>query len=267
MYNNYFRNRRLARAILLLLAVVAASCSTPLREVTYLNGIKTNLTYINGPVPDEYRIRPNDQLFIQVISDDPTNAAFLNLINTQGTFGSLGSNNNSLELITYLVDEHGNINYPQLGEINVEDMTTCQVRDIIQGKVDYYLKSASVFVKLVNRNITVLGEVRNPGQKLMVKNKLTIFEALGSAGDITDYGNRQNVKLIRELPEGKHIAELDLTDPQLLVSPYYYVLPHDILYVENRNKIYGAKNMPYAAPLSITASVISIGLLIANLFK
>jgi len=267
MFISHFKRRRMLQTALLLLAAGAVSCSTPLKEVTYLNGIKANLTYINGPVPDEYHIRPNDQLFIQVISDDPANAAFLNLINMQGTFGSMGSNNNSLELITYLVDEQGNINYPQLGEIKVEDLTTGQVRDIIQEKVDQYLKSASVFVKLVNRNITVLGEVRNPGQKLMVKNKLTIFEALGSAGDITDYGNRQNVKLIRELPEGKHIAELNLTDPQLLVSPYYYVLPHDILYVENSTKIYGAKNMPYAAPLSITASVISIGLLILNLFN
>lgn len=118
------------------------------------------------------------------------------------------------------MDEQGFISYPQLGEIKVEGLTTAQVRNIIQKKVNEYLESASVFVKLVNRNITVLCEVRNPGQKLMLKNQLTIFEALGTAGDITDYGNRRNVKLIRELPEGKHIVELDLTDSNLLTSPY-----------------------------------------------
>ncbi len=249
------------------LFLIVVSCSTPLHEVTYLNGIQTEKTYMNGPTPEEYKIKQNDQLFIQVISDDPLNAAFLNLINTQGNTGNLGNSANSLELITFLVDENGNISYPQLGEIKVEGLTTAEVRDIIQKKVNVYLESASVFVKLVNRNITVLGEVRNPGQKLMLKNQLTIFEALGSAGDITDYGNRQTVKLIRELPEGKHVAEINLTDPALLTSPYYYVLPHDIVYVEHSTKIYGAKNMPYAAPLSITASVISIGLLILNLFK
>lgn len=254
----------LSAAIILLFA---ASCSTPLQEVTYLHGIQTEKTYNNGPTPEEYKIRPNDQLFIQVISDDPMNAAFLNLVNTQGNTGNLGSSVNSLELITFLVDEHGNISYPQLGEIKVEGLTTKEVRDIIQQKVNSYLESASVFVKLVNRNITVLGEVRNPGQKLMVKNQLTIFEALGTAGDITDYGNRQTVKLIRELPEGKHITELNLTDPNLITSPYYYVLPHDIVYVEHSTKIYGAKNMPYAAPLSITASIVSIGLLVLNLFR
>lgn len=253
--------------ILGIFALLIASCSTPLQEVTYLNGVQTDLTYTNGPMPKVYKIRPNDQLFIQVISDDPLNAAFLNLTNMQSSTGSMGSSANSLELVTYLVDEEGNIEYPYLGQINVEGLTVLEVNNKIQEKVDTYLESASVFVKLVNRNITVLGEVKSPGQQLMVKNQLTIFEAIGTAGDITDYGNRKNIKLIRELPEGKHIVSLDLTDPQVMFSPYYYVLPHDIIYVEHSTKIYGAKNMPYAAPLSITASVISIGLLILNLFK
>jgi polysaccharide biosynthesis/export protein len=263
--NKPFRKQSIFSLTFLLL--ISISCSTPLTQVTYLHGIDPNSTWESGPKPEEYQVRPNDQLFIQVISDDPLNAAFLNLVNMQGNSGNLGSSANSLELITFLVDEQGNISYPQLGEINVEGLTTAQVRDIIQKKVNVYLESASVFVKLVNRNITVLGEVRNPGQKLMIKNQLTIFEALGTAGDITDYGNRMKVKLIREIPEGKHIAELDLTDPNLLSSPYYYVLPHDIIYVEYSTKIYGAKNLSYAAPISITASVISIGLLVLNLFK
>ncbi|MCD6354505.1 MAG: polysaccharide biosynthesis/export family protein, partial [Prolixibacteraceae bacterium] len=227
----------------------------------------TKLTYTNGPLPEEYHIRPNDQLFIQVISDDPLNAAFLNLMSTQGSIGSYGSTTNGLELITYLVDEQGKIAYPQLGEITVMGLTTSEVRDLIQKEVDKYLESASVFVKLVNRTVTLLGEVRAPGQKLMVKNQLSIFEALGAAGDITDYGNRQAVKLIRETPEGKHVIELDLTDPQIILSPYYYILPHDVIYVPNKTKVYGAKNLPYSAPLSITASIISIGLLVINLFR
>ena len=242
-----------------------SSCSTPLQKLTYLNGIQPDQTYQNGPAPAEYRIRPNDQLFIQVISDDPVNAAFLNLVVPGSTSGSMGNSTNSMELITFLVDDAGKISYPQFGDILVEGKTVAEVRDIIQKKVEAYLESASVFVKLVNRNITILGEVSQPGQKVMVKNQLTIFEALGAAGDITDYGNRQNVKLIRELPTGKYIAQLDLTNPNLIDSPYYYVLPHDIIYVEHSTKVYGAKNLSYAAPISITASIISIGLLILNL--
>lgn len=249
-----------------IIMLLISACSTPLNKLTYINGIPTGETFESGPVPEEYRIRPNDLLFIQVISDNPQNAAFLNIISTESSRGSYGSSVNSLELITYLVNSAGEISYPQLGIIQVEGSTVSEIQDIIQQKVDSYLESASVFVKLVNRNITVLGEVNQPGQKLMVKNRLTIFEALGAAGDVSDYGNRQTVKLIRELPEGKHIEELDLTNPDIIFSPYYYVLPHDIIYVEHSTRVYGAKNLAYTAPISITASIISIGLLILNLF-
>ena len=251
----------------MLVALFATSCKAPvpLEEINYMYGIQTGQTYENGPSPDEYKIRPDDQLFIQVISDDPLNAAFLNLTGAQG-LTSASSTDNGLELITYLVDNAGNINYPQLGEIHVGDIRIGEVQDIIQKGVDKYLQSASVFVKLVNRNITVLGEVKAPGQKLMVKNQLTIFEALGTAGDLTDWGNRKNVKVIRELPEGKYIAELDLTAPDVIQSPYYYILPHDIVYVEHRDKVYGDKNVAYGQRLSLGLSVLSAVLLITNLF-
>jgi len=202
-------------------------------------------------------------LYIRVISDDPLNAAFLNLT---GQESANYASSESMELITYLVDEKGNINYPQLGEIHVGDLMVGDVRDIVQKGVDKYLQSSSVFVKLVNRNITVLGEVRSPGQKLMVKNQLTIFEAIGTAGDLTDWGNRRNVKVLRQISGGKHIAELDLTSPDVIKSPYYYILPNDIVYVEHRDKVYGDKNVAYGQRLMIGLSVISTLLLIANLF-
>ncbi len=247
------------------MVILFHSCKTPttLDKIVYMYGIETNKTYQSGPVPEEYRIRPNDQLYISVISDDPSNAAFLNLTGAQTTNYATSE---SVELITYLVDDKGNINYPQLGEIHVGNLMIGDVRDIIQKGVNKYLQSSSVFVKLVNRNITVLGEVRSPGQKLMVKNQLTIFEAIGTAGDLTDWGNRQNVKVLREISGGKHIAELDLTSPDLIKSPYYYILPNDIVYVEHRDKVYGDKNVAYGQRLTIGLSVISTLLLIANLF-
>lgn len=256
------------RQILLFVIVLfmVSSCSTPLQELTYLNEIETGISYENGPLPEEYRIRSSDQLFIQVISDDPLNAAFLNLINAQSS-GSMGSSPSSMELITFLVDDQGYIDYPQLGKIRVKGLNTAEIREVIQKGVDKYLESASVFVKLVNRTLTVLGQVGQPGQKLMVKNQLTIFEALGAAGDITDWGNRRNIKLIREIPDGKHIEELDLTDPNIINSPYYYVLPHDVVYVEYSTKVYGAKNMSYTTPISIATSLVSIGVLLLTFFK
>jgi polysaccharide export outer membrane protein len=250
---------------LALLILLAASCTTPLKEVTYLNGINSGKDYPNGPVPDEYTIRANDQLFIQVISDNPLDVAFLNLNNASGA-SSMGSSTNSMELITYLVNEYGAIDYPYLGELKVKDLTIPEVKTLIQKEVDKYLTGAAVFVKQVNRTITVLGEVAQAGQQTMISNKLTIFEALGTAGDINDWGNRQTVKLVRETDTGKFIGELDLTDPNLINSPYYYILPHDVIYVEHRTKIYGAKNLSFATPVTIATSLVTIGLLIANLF-
>jgi len=259
--------KRICFPVLLLVMLFVVSCNPPttLDKVTYLNGINIGETYTTGPVPDEYSIRPNDQLYIQVISDDPVNAAFLNLNNVQN-ISSAGSSSGNLELITYLVDNEGNIEYPQLGKIHVGGLMTGEVREIIQKGVDKYLQSASVFVKLVNRSITVLGEVRAPGQQLMVKNQLTIFEALGTAGDITDWGNFQNVKIIREVPEGRYIGQLDLTVPDVIKSQYYYVLPNDIVYVERRDKVFGDKNVAFGQRLSLGLSVISIALLTLNLF-
>jgi len=248
---------------LLLIGLLAAvSCTTPLKEITYMNGIQTDILHPDGPVPETYRIRQNDLLYITVIGDDPANTAFLNLVQGQ-TAGSM----QNMDLVTYIVDEAGKIWFPQLGELEVEGHTVTEVRDGLQKYVNKYMDNASVFVKLVNRSITILGEVRSPGQQLMIKNKLTIFEALGLAGDINDFGNRRAVKLIRETPSGKQVSTIDLTDPQLITSRNYYILPHDVLYVEPTTKIYGRKTMPFGTGFSLVFSTISTTLLLINFLK
>ena len=247
----------------LLILLLATSCTTPLHEVTYMYNVETGRNYSKENFPDVYRICPNDQLFIQVISDDPSNVAFLNLISAERT--SMSSNNT--ELITYLVDENGKISYPQLGEIHVAGLTLGEIRDILQEKVNRYLDNTSVFVKHVNRTLTVLGEVRNPGQQSMEKNRLTIFEALGTAGDLTDWGNRKTVKLIRETNQGTFVAMVDLTSPEIMYSPYYYIMPHDVLYVEPQRKVFGAKTAPFNTPFSLASTVITTVILILNLIK
>lgn len=255
--------------ILLFFAVVFifSSCTTPLQDLVYMNSIKTGTTYESGPRPDDYHIRTDDQLFIQVISDDPSSVVIFNITNTQLGNGSVGSSTNSMELITYLVDVDGKITFPQLGKLNVGGLTVDEVTALVQKGVDQYLKGASVFVKLVNRSITVLGEVVQPGQKPMVKNQLTIFEAIGSAGGVNDWGNRKNIRVIRETPQGKLVAELNLTDPGVINSPYYYVLPHDVILVDPSEKVYGSKTMPWATPISLSVALISTLVLVLNLFK
>lgn len=250
------------KLILLMVLFGVVSCTTPLREITYMHGIEAQRVYPDGPVPDTYRIRPNDLLYITVIGDDPANTAFLNLVQTQGNISG-----QSLELVTYVVDEEGKIWFPQFGEVDVAGFTVTEIRDGLQKMVDQYMEHASVFVKNVGRSLTVLGEVHSPGQHVMNKNKLSIFEALGLAGDINDFGNRSNVQLIRETPAGKQVAELNLTDPELIHSPYYYVLPHDVIYVKPSSKLYGRKTMPFGTGFSLVFSTISTTLLLINFFK
>jgi polysaccharide export outer membrane protein len=172
-----------------------------------------------------------------------------------------------MELITYLVNEEGKIAFPQLGDLQVGGLTVEEVTVVIQKGVNRYLEGASIFVKLVNRSITVMGEVIQPGQKLMVKNQLTIFEALGAAGGLNDWGNRKNIKLVRETPAGKLVGEINLLDPGVINSPYYYIVPHDVIVVEPDKKVYGAKTLPWAAPLGVATSLVSIALSIVTLFR
>jgi len=246
---------------LFIFVILAASCSRPLQETTFMYGIRDSV-YPGGLVPDEYKIGVNDQLYIQVIADDPQNAAFLNLI--QPDRANMSGNNT--ELITYIVDENGDIYFLLLGKIHVAGMTVKEVRKLLQEKVDQYLDNTAVFVKLVGRNITVLGEVDHPGQHAMVKNRLSIFEAIGTAGDITDWADFKEVTLIREMPEGKLVTHIDLLSPDLVNSPYYYILPNDVLYVKMDKKVRGEKNLSPFSGVFLALSVISTALLIANLF-
>lgn len=244
------------------MVITFASCTTPLQEITYLNNIQTGTTYPGGPMPDVYKIRSSDLLYIHVIGDDPASVAFLNLM--PATFSGYSS---EMDLVTFIVDEVGDIVYPKFGRLHVAGKTVDQIREEIQIEVNKFMEDASVFVKLVNRTITVLGEVRSPGQHPMVKNQLSVFEAIGTAGDITDFGNRRAIKLIRETPAGKEVASIDLTDPDLISSPYYYVLPHDILYVEPSTKVYGRKTMPFGTGVGLVFSTISTALLLINYLK
>src|SRR5690554_2840194 len=118
--------------LILIAILVVASCSTPLKKVTYMHGINPEELYEHAPIPDDYRIRPNDHLYIRIIGVDPNNVAFLNLIGAQTTSISPGS----LELITYLVDESGDILYPFLGKINVENKTLTEIQNQLQNEVD-----------------------------------------------------------------------------------------------------------------------------------
>jgi polysaccharide export outer membrane protein len=174
------------------------------------------------------------------------------------------SNPGNLFLEGYSVDDLGRVNLPILGLLTVKDLTMDEVQNLIQTNANKFLKNATVVVKLISFKITVLGEVNNPGYHYVYNNQATILEALGLAGDLTIFASRKDVRLIRAVPRGSEVVLLDLKDPELLRSKYFYLMPNDVLYVEPlraRSKRSNLEN------LTLVFSAITTAVLILNYFE
>ena len=166
--------------------------------------------------------------------------------------------------MSYSIDKDGYLLLPVIGNIFVKDKTLSQVSVILRDSLNHVLNQPIVSVKLVNRYVSILGEVRNPGHYPYSQEKLSIYDAIGLAGDITDYGNRDKVILVRN-ENGENIRiNLDLTRSEILASEFYYLRPNDIVYVKPlRNKFWGMRQFPF----SILFSTITTGLLIYNIIQ
>lgn len=248
---------------LFIIFLLFPSCITQ-RNVEYLQeNVDKSQTY-NEAVFNEYKLKPKDELYIQISSlDDPSARIFSSTGNQQ--FINVGSiQPYGASLISYTVDNGGNILLPVIGLIAVKDQTIDQVSEIITNSLIKILSHPMVSVKLVNRNVTVLGEVQRPGQYSYFLDKVTIYEAIGLAGDMTDYGNRNEVILIRN-ENGKNLRiPLNLTQSEMLASNYLYVSPNDIIYVKPlRKKYWAMRQFPY----DVLLSAITAGILLYSVVK
>ena len=211
-------------------------------------------------VKSNYRLQTNDILSVKVKSSTDANVSDLfNITTTTQAPNFITPGNLFLE--GYFIDSDGNITLPIIGTFPVKDLTIEQARDTIQAKADRYLKNATVIVKLISFKVTVLGEVRNPGYHYVYNNQVTILEALGLAGDLTSVARRKNVKLIRQTQTGSEVVLLDLTNPDLLKSKYFYLLPNDALYVEPLKARSGRLNLEH---LTLLFSAATTAILILN---
>jgi len=178
-----------------------------------------------------YRLQTADVISVHIKGTTETDGAN-NIFNIHTREGGMFTTPGSLFLEGYTIDVNGKINLPIIGEVVVNNFTIEEVQKIIQELANKYLNRSTVIVKLTSFKVTVLGEVRNPGYLYVFNNQVNVFETLGLAGDLTQFANRKNIKLIRQMPEGSQVILLDLTDPRLLSSEYFYLMPNDILYVE-----------------------------------
>jgi polysaccharide export outer membrane protein len=241
----------------LILFILLASCITQ-RDLEYLQGDSPGQVSFKEATIDEYRLKPDDELYIQISSiDDPASNVF------SATSGQQIMNIGAIQpygasLVSYKVSKEGFIFLPVIDPIPAQGKTVSQVGEAIRESLSKILNQPMVTVKLVNRFISVLGEVKNPGHFAYSQDKLTIFDALGLAGDISEFGNRKEVVLTRN-ENGENIKiEIDLTRSDILSSGYYYMRPNDLVYVKPMHKkFWGMKEFPYNIIISsITAAIL-----------
>lgn len=207
-------------------------------------------------------IKPDDVLMIIVSSENPEVADPYNL-------KSVVLQSNSEEAIqtqrtqTYIVDVDGNIEFPILGKIKLGGLTKQGAVDYLKGILKEHVKDAVINMRILNFEITVLGEVKNPGTFTVSSERITLLEAIGKAGDLTIYGKRKNILLIRDENGVKSTHRIDLTKSDFINSPYYYLAQNDVVYVEpNKTKINSSAVGPNIAvgisALSLVVTIIAL---------
>jgi len=213
--------------------ILLTSCKTTTNTITYFQDLDNQSTAVTGKAVNYTpRIAPDDQLSITVSGMDPNAVAAFNI--PLASYLAPGETHvtSTPVLHTYLVNSHGEIDFPVLGKLQIADMTRSELIDMMTEKISAYVKSPIVTIQIRNFKVSVLGEVNKPGTVNVPNERLSILDALGMAGDLTIYGNRTNILLIRDNNGEKEYHRFDLTSAETLTSPYYYLQQNDVLYVE-----------------------------------
>ncbi len=255
------KKKLLLRNTLLLLVVILsfASCVTN-KKTTYLQVLKDQLDTLDVVRPESYLIRPGDELYIKIEPLSPDAEQFLDA----GESSSSSALTQSLYLRSYDVYADSCIDYPYIGKVKVAGLTTRQVRKTMEDAMrEFVLKDGKVTVKLVNKYVSVLGAVGSPGKYTIYKEGLNIFQMIAMAGDVSTYGNREMVKLIREVDGEIIVKEFDLRRNDILGSEFYYVQPNDVIYIEKmKGQFFRMEN--FSSFLTTVTSSLSFLLLVLS---
>lgn len=236
-----------------LFLLVLCSCVNTRKAVYFVD--QQDATLNSSVTIPQTVISQNDLLSITVSSLNPSASAVFNAPNVVYQNNTTNSNAGPVQASGYLVDEDGNIQFPILGSIKAAGLTETQLRSqISKGILDRkLLVDPIVTVRHLNFKVTVLGEVGNPTVVNVPSEKITLLEALGLAGDITVYGKRDNVMVIREESGRKIIKRLDLNKSEIFNSPYYYLRSGDIVYVEpNKARVAGSSRATQLLPIILS---------------
>ncbi|MCB7481343.1 polysaccharide biosynthesis/export family protein [Christiangramia sediminis] len=219
--------------LFLFAAILALTSCVSTKQMSYLQEYEEEADSIIQVerLRKPYRIQVGDLLSIRVKALDQELVGMFNPISEANPNATTEQN---VYFDGFTVDDHGNIRVPTMGEINVLGFTEKEVREKIEKKLleEYFKEEANIFVtvKLAGIRYTTLGEI-SQGSQVVYKEQLTIMEAIANAGGITDYGDRENVQIIRQYPQGEEVHTIDVTDIDALSSPYYYIQPNDMIVV------------------------------------
>lgn len=248
---------------LAILTLGLSSCNTSKTVLPYFSDI---VEIAEGTIPPtDYIpiIQPDDELYISVSAEYPEAAAEYNLPFVNPAMRDAITQQTNPRTPTYIVNEHGDIDFPVLGTLHVAGMTTEELKNKLVADISKNVKDPIVMVRLTNFTIIVAGEVRSPKPVKVNRSRITILDALAEAGDLTEYGERSNVLVIREEEGVRKFAHLNLNSSEILTSPYFYLKQNDYVYVapnkvRQANSKYNQNNSFKLSLASTITSAISV---------
>ena len=253
-----------------LLCTVSAISCTSYKNAAYFQdfdaaSIKTSVKPANFKSPV---IQPDDILSVTIQTIDNDINAILNSSNAAAQAVATSTAGIQQTITGYLVDKNGEIELPFAGKIKIQSLTTVEAKEHIRKEISKYVKDPIVNVKFSNFKITVLGEVARPATYIVPNEKVGLLDALGLAGDLTMYGRRENVVLIRDSANGeKNMIHLNLNSKDIISSPYYYLQPNDVIYVEPNKYKVASIDAIRNRNITLIASALSVLLVAATQIK
>lgn len=238
------------------IGVLSVSSCAPRAKIAYMQNIESL-----GSATDhtfESKVQPDDLLLIIVSADDPEAVVPFNLTTRMTSNPENPGMGGQQSQQLYLVDSQGYIDFPSLGRLKLGGLTRSQVMDTLQSKLNPYLKNPILNFRITNYKIVVEGEVARPGVHRIASERITLLEALALSGDLTIYGKRDNILVIREQDGQRTHARVDITKSDFINSPYYYLSQNDVVYVEpNKTRV----NASVVGP-NITVGLTALSLVI-----
>ncbi len=261
MYRNY-------RALLLLLVVTTFGCVSN-KNIAYFQDIQAvdQAKLENAAAFIEPVIQPDDILSINIFTLDQKSGAIVNQAASTPLLGGNTATASSSQINGFLVDKNGEIELALSGKIKVAGLTTYKARELVREVVSKNYKEPNVQLRFANFKISVLGEVNAPSAYTLPNEKVTILDALSLAGDLTIYGKRENVLIVRDNNGQKEFARLNLNSSEIFNSPFYYLKQNDVVYIEPNKQKIAASNSTQIQTVGVIVSVLSVIVLAISSFK